>query len=327
MNEKRMQWINKPRAWSVTRRQLMNKCPRAFILKYGFKKKQGGFNRHLTNISNWASPYMLMQRALRGLVIQRLECFSKGMNWVENDLALKIRSRIVGGLRRQKSVLDVIEKRIGKSSSLRRKVSVKEIDRLIEICCLRYHSIISSPPFSDILSGKIEQWFTFSRLSSIIVRDFDLHISPDLVWIRGRNCHLLRFSVQGSSEMKEHKSLENTAMVIWAMNQKGLPSNHERYVIENVVWSSGRWNRWIETCNQTDIQDSMGIIMKDISQMSELYSRMGPACDLSQIPLAKDESVCRTCGHRDTCPGGENLQRASLIQSALEMAKAAQKHV
>lgn len=325
MNEKKIQSINKPRTWSVTRRELLNKCPRAFILKYGFKKKQGGFNRHLTNISNWTSPYILMQRALRGLIIQRLECASRGVKWEETDIALKIRSRIIGGLKRQKSVLAVIEKRIGKSSLLRRNINKKEIDRLVEICCMRYHSIISAAPFSEILNGKIEQWFIFSRLTSTVVNDFDLHISPDLVWIKGRNCHLLRFNVQGLNKLQHHKSLENTAMVIWAINQKGLPSNHERYVIENFVWSCGKWNRWIETCNLTDIQNARGIIMKDISEMQELYNRMGPALDLSQIPLAKDESICLDCGHRDTCPGGENLERASLIQSALEMAKAAQK--
>jgi hypothetical protein len=38
--------------------------------------------------------------------------------------------------------------------------------------------------------------------------------------------------------------------------------------------------------------------------------------------LATSKKTCRNCGHRDTCPGGEDLVRARLEQSALEMAKA-----
>jgi len=69
------------------------------------------------------------------------------------------------------------------------------------------------------------------------------------------------------------------------------------------------------------------MILNDLSAMSDLYNRLGPACDLSQIPLAKNKRHCLNCGHRDNCPGGEDLERASLIQSALEMAKSSVKRI
>ena len=59
-----------------------------------------------------------------------------------------------------------------------------------------------------------------------------------------------------------------------------------------------------------------------MNAMIELHDRLGHSCDLSQIPLATSKKTCRNCGHRDTCPGGEDLVRARLEQSALEMAKA-----
>ncbi|HIL66210.1 MAG TPA: hypothetical protein EYG33_08640, partial [Candidatus Poseidoniales archaeon] len=66
----------------------MEKCPRAWALKYGFKRKfSGNFNRHLINISDWSSPWRLMQRALRGVIIERLDLHAKGKDWPENDLA------------------------------------------------------------------------------------------------------------------------------------------------------------------------------------------------------------------------------------------------
>ena len=59
----------------------------------------------------------------------------------------------------------------------------------------------------------------------------------------------------------------------------------------------------------------------DLKAMKILHNKLGPASDLSQIPLARNEKICKTCGHQDTCPGGEDLTRAKLEQAALEMFK------
>ena len=69
------------------------------------------------------------------------------------------------------------------------------------------------------------------------------------------------------------------------------------------------------------LTDSIKMIEADMNAMIDLHYRLGLTCDLSQIPLAKNKRTCRNCGHRDTCPGGEDLNRARLEQSALEMAK------
>ena len=74
-----------------------------------------------------------------------------------------------------------------------------------------------------------------------------------------------------------------------------------------------------------DLLDSKKMINSDMKAMIDLHYRLGLTCDLSQIPLAKSKRTCRNCGHRDTCPGGEDLKRARLEQSALEMAKASKK--
>ena len=75
------------------------------------------------------------------------------------------------------------------------------------------------------------------------------------------------------------------------------------------------------------LDDSIKMIKADMKAMIDLHYRLGLTCDLSQIPLAKSKRICRNCGHRDTCPGGEDLVRAKLEQSALEMAKASSQKV
>lgn len=325
MEAKKAAIANRPKVWSISRRSLMNQCPRAWVLKYGFAKRQGGFNQHLRNISDWSSPWRLMQRALRGVIIDRLTAFKNGYSWIEKDLAGKIRNRIIGGMFRQKSVIEVIETRIGGTSDLRSQIVPKRVDRLVEIACHRFHAVMQSKPIYDILSGKISQWYLFSRLQKTKLGKYKLHVSPDLVWFSGSTCHLLRFTVQGVSNPGDDKHLENVAMVEWAMQQNGLPANPGRYIVENLYWNNGRWKLWRERCNERDLEDSKQMINSDMKAMIDLHYRLGLTCDLSQIPLAESKRTCRNCGHRDTCPGGEDLHRAKLEQSALEMAKASKK--
>ena len=142
MQAKKAAKANRPKIWSLSRRSLMNKCPRAWVLKYGFARRQGGFNQHLRNISDWSSPWRLMQRALKGVIMERLSAHNHGTTWIDEDLAGKIRNRIVGGLFRQKSVIEVIETRIGRASDLRTQIDVKRVDRLVEIACYRFHSCL-----------------------------------------------------------------------------------------------------------------------------------------------------------------------------------------
>ena len=65
---------------------------------------------------------------------------------------------------RQKSVIEVIETRIGGISDLRSQIAPKQVDRLVEIACHRFHAVMQSKPLHDILSGKITEWYLFSRL-------------------------------------------------------------------------------------------------------------------------------------------------------------------
>jgi len=325
MQAKKTAIANRPKIWSISRRSLMNQCPRAWVLKYGFARRQGGFNQHLRNISDWSSPWRLMQRALRGVIIERLTAHSREHTWVAKDLAGKIRNRIIGGLTRQKSVIEVIEIRIGGISNLRRKIESKRIDRLVEIACQRFHAAMKTKPIKDILDGRIKEWHLFSRLDRTKLDKFDLHISPDLVWFSGTTCHLMRFTVQGVANPGEDSRLENMAMVMWACQQNGLPANPERYIVENLFWNNGRWKMWKERCTHRHMEDAIQMIKSDMNAMIDLHYRLGLSCDLSQIPLAKSKRTCRNCGHKDTCPGGQDLVRASLEQSALEMVKASKK--
>lgn len=322
MRDTRVMRINRPNIWSISRRQLLHQCPRAWILKYGFRKKNRTFNRSLQNISDWSSPWRMMQRSVRMIVFQRLESHRNKISWNDSEIASKIRMAIMGRRFRQNKTLNLIEKRIRKSSKLKFRVPSSEIDRLVEISCLRYHSFMKNPIIQNILNDNITEWYTFSRLDTTNYRSNILHITPDIIWKEGSTWNLLRFSVQSSqSEVSE----ENMSMLHWAIRRTGLPSDPNRFIIHELNWFRGKWQWCKKKGSETMKKDSLNLINMDIRAMKNLHDKLGPACDLSQIPLASNEKFCKTCGHRDTCPGGDDLTRAKLEQASLEMLKSSTK--
>ena len=309
---------NRPKVWSISRRQLLHQCPRAWILKYGFRRSNKTFNRSLQRISDWSSPWRMMQRSIRLIIIQRLESHKNKIPWNEEDIASKIRMNIIGNRYRQNKTLELIEKRIGKNTRLKFRIPNSEINRLVEIACLRYNSIIKNPVIKKILNDDIVEWHTFSRLDTTKYQGNILHITPDIIWKENNIWNLMRFSIQSSSK---EISIDNLSMLHWAVIRRGLPSDPRRFMIHELNWYRGRWIWKTKQGNENLHRDSMELIRLDLKAMKNLHEKLGPACDLSQIPLASNEKICTTCGHRDTCPGGDDLTRAKLEQAALEMFK------
>ena len=86
---------------------------------------------------------------------------------------------MIGAMFRQKSVIEVIETRIGKPSDLRSQIDIRRIDRLVEIACYRFHALMRTKPIQDIYSGKIKRWYIFSRLEKTKLKKYQpiAHIS------------------------------------------------------------------------------------------------------------------------------------------------------
>ena len=325
MEENRVVRINRPNTWSVSRRQLLHKCPRAWALKYGFKRSNKPFNRHLQGISDWTSNWRMMQRTLRELIQSRLDSVKQNSNWIEKDVESKIKFIIKSKNQSRKRVLKVVEDRINKKSKLRSKISKDEVKRLVKICKFRFDKLMNIHPFSSIINGSIKNWHTFSRLEKTKFGKFSIHAAPDLAWFEDDKWHIARFCIQAKSKMTEQEEIENLSLLYWAVTKIGLPSNCERFVVHDISWRSGRWFHWVKNGFQEDLENSLKLITLDMKAMLDIFERLGPVCDLSQIPLAKNKQICKTCGHRDTCPGGQDLIRAKLEQESLELIKASRK--
>ena len=314
---------NRPRVWSSSRRSLMERCPRAWALRYGHRRgRSGNAGRMLSMVSDWRSPWDLMLRSLRSLIIERLEACAIGIRWSDSDIELKMRDKINDMIDEQNDALRLVEKRIGSNSELRASQERAKIDDLVAVGSHRFRRLMLMEPLHSIIRGKITDWELVGRLNSVRHQGKDLYIAPDLIWRIGRVRFMLRFVMQGGREMTEHARMEHSSMIAWLSRDfTGEEEKASKVVIEIIDWHRGRWHRKSFEPNDDEVELAMTMIEYDLVAMDELYQRLGPLTDLSMMPLASSKEVCRGCGHVDSCPGGENLERAKIEQSVIEMAR------
>ena len=301
----------------------MERCPRAWALRYGHRRgKSGTAGRMLSIVSDWRSPWDLMLRSLRSLIIERLEACLIGIRWSDSDIEMKMRERLKEMIDEQNESLNLVEKRIGSNSELRANQERAKIDDLVAVASHRFRRLMLMEPLHSIIRGKITDWELVGRLNSVRHQGKDLYIAPDLIWRIGRDRFMLRFVMQGRREMTEHNRMEHSSMIAW---QNSDLSDEEKkiskVVVEIIDWHRGRWHRTSFQPTDGEVDLAMTMIEHDLVAMDELYQRLGPLTDLSMMPLASSKAVCRGCGHVDSCPGGENLERAKIEQSVIEMAR------
>ena len=273
-------------------------------------------------VSDWRSPWDLMLRSLRSLIIERLEACAIGIRWSDSDIELKMRDKINDMIDEQNDALRLVEKRIGSNSELRSSQERAKIDDLVAVASHRFRRLMLMEPLHSIIRGKITDWELVGRLNSVRHQGKDLYIAPDLIWRIGRVRFMLRFVMQGGREMTEHARMEHSSMIAWLSRDiTGEEEKPSKVVIEIIDWHRGRWHRKSFEPNDDEVELAMTMIEYDLVAMDELYQRLGPLTDLSMMPLASSKEVCRGCGHVDSCPGGENLERAKIEQSVIEMAR------
>ena len=314
---------NRPRVWSSSRRSLMERCPRAWALRYGHRRgRSGNAGRMLSMVSDWRSPWDLMLRSLRSLIIERLEACLIGIKWNDSDIEVKMRERIKEMFDEQDDALQLVEKRIGSNSELRTSQERAKIDDLVAVASHRFRRLMLMEPLHSIIRGKITDWELVGRLNSVRRQGKDLYIAPDLIWRIGRVRFMLRFVMQGSREMSENTRMEHSSMVAWSAGDLAESTNEtNKIVIEIIDWHRGRWHRTSFQPSSDEVDLAMTMIEYDLEAMDELYQRLGPLTDLSMMPLASSKAICRGCGHVDSCPGGKDLERAKIEQSVIEMAR------
>ncbi len=296
--------------WSASRRSLMQLCARKWALKYAGGQVRSGAGRRLSRMGDWRKNWDHMLRTVREVSLERLRDLKRGVILSEIMLFVIVRTNLQNRI----DTLNRVFKRFPN-----RLIEYQEIDASRAL--KRIEILWTSQPILDIISGRITEWNVQDRLARVKIGKHKAYAAPDIYYRRGRRWRLLRIVTQGSPNPSSGIVMEQNAMVIWAAGTPGFPVSAENFVAENLIWWRGMWRLWTNEPTEDEVSTASNLILFDIRAMEDLWQRLGPAWDISMMPLAQFRSACRGCGFAENCPGGDDLERAKLEQEALERAR------
>tara|TARA_B110001452_G_C15212677_1_gene420589 strand:- start:489 stop:1379 length:891 start_codon:yes stop_codon:yes gene_type:complete len=283
--------------WSRTRRDLFLKCPRAWYLRYGYPSSRVGINEFQTS----QRPWDLMLRAMKEILVERLEDLREGKKWspllLEHQLKYSLQKQI------QQASHD-IKKRY--------------FEALLRYAKHRFTLLWRCRIIRRLEQRKYPCWYVLDRTESVSIGTQRIYASPDLAVLIQNRWHLVRFDMQGSPQ-KVSDEFEANAMVLWAKHHGGYPQCESSYRLLTIGWRRGFWHTQTFQPTPQSVKQCYKLLEYDCKAMLEIHQYS--YTNLALLPLAKSKKTCDSCSFRARCPGGENLVIARYEQTMLELAQ------
>ena len=206
--------------WSRTRRDLFMKCPRAWYLRYCYQSKSNASKGY----SNSRKPWDLMLRAMKEILIERIEDLREGKQWslllVEHQLK------------------HALQKNLENSNQ---KVNKRYLAALLRYANHRMTLLWRCRIIQQLVRKQHPCWYVLDRTEPVSKDTRLVYCSPDLAILIQNNWHLIRFDMQ-SAPKNPIDELEANAMVYWAKQQDGFPQRELSYRLHTIGWRRGFWN-------------------------------------------------------------------------------------
>lgn len=286
--------------WSRTRRDLFMKCPRAWYLRYGYQSKSNASKGY----SSSRKPWDLMLRAMKEILIERIEDLREGKQWspllVEHQLK------------------HALQKNLENSNQ---KVNKRYLAALLRYASHRMTLLWRCRIIQQLVRKQHPCWYVLDRTEPVSKDTRLVYCSPDLAILIQNNWHLIRFDMQ-SAPKNPIDELEANAMVYWAKQQDGFPQRELSYRLHTIGWRRGFWNTETYFPTSESVHQSMQLLESDCHAMENMhqYGRF----NLALLPLATSRKTCESCSFRSHCPASEGLLRAQQEQKLLELAHCSQ---
>ena len=175
--EQNVQHMESKMEWSRTRKSLFFKCPRAWYLRYGMRRKSS--NRRSATFQR---PWDLMLRAMKETLLDQLEDVKEGKEWSAMLTDSQLKSSLGNQL----------------STSVHH-ISEHTKEALLKFARSRYRLLWRTRMLQQLLKRKHAQWYVFDRGVPILHGIRKLYVSPDLAIRIQNRWHLVRFDMQKSS--------------------------------------------------------------------------------------------------------------------------------
>lgn len=310
--------------WSSSRSRWMQSCPRRFIMQYvaghGGRISTERPQRWLWRQGRWASPRELLQRSVRDTLRKWLSEAHLSVHWTPEVARKELQDCFLRSIDSQQSEMTRMQKQLRRPVALFKQPSQQSIEKNIEKGNLMLRRAYNHPLLGELLKCSFQgEWQPLDPFITTHTDNGPAYLSPDLIIKGPRRWVLIRISAASWRAMPDEVGMvELAGMIHWAIQENTLPDSPKEYEIARISHTEKGWQTWRRPADKQMLEEARRLISHDLKEARYLVNRAGPMLNLEHIPLADKAWRCRSCGYRFTCPGGSNLQRAKMQQSASE---------
>jgi len=291
--------------WSNTRVDLLQRCSRAFVLRYGVAQLSQNHpkGQALSEIFQIQTPWILLHQTIRETVLEYVEDYANGTIWSTGLLSAKFKHGFTQLIRKRNQLIKGIMETglISQPGFQCTQVEAHLVEMGTKLCI----GLIHHPEFVRILEvGTIKR---LEPTDSIHQQNVRIYNAPDMMHFNNDQQFLVKihpFQQRPKTELELQASLlqlygdEKTTIVFFHLNKR--------------AWSCRKI-----VPNPTQKNQAIGIVEQDIKHMMNAFYSVGKHNDLSKVPLADSYRSCMHCNVQSLCPTRHGYERAKAEQRAL----------
>ena len=290
--------------WSTTRINLLQRCPRAFVLRYGLAKlsKNHPQGQLLSEVFQIQTPWILMHQTIRTVLLDYVEDHQIGTVWSHELLSVRFRRDYLKAIADRNQRVKRLQK-YGLAASFFHTIQPEEhlIKMGIESCI----GILLNSVFQGLLSnGSIERMEAneFTRIQNIRI-----YCAPDLLHRSSKGLTIIKLQLYG--KVSRSKRIQQASL----LQSYG---NNDSEVIQFCL-QRRKWNvhKTIPVARQR--KQASELVVLDLKQIETLFSKVEKNNDLTKIPLADSYRSCMNCNVKFMCPARTGYENAKAEQRIL----------
>ncbi|MGB2530313.1 MAG: hypothetical protein ACPIEY_07920 [Candidatus Poseidoniaceae archaeon] len=289
--------------WSNTRINLLQRCPRAFVLRYGLAKlsQHHPQGKLLTVAFQIQTPWVLMHQTIRQIVLDYIEDYVNGTIWTKGLLRARFKSDYGKAMKKRSHLIRRLHSFNIQTSFHSTEPETHLIDMGVEACL----KLIERPDFIKLLkTGSIER---IEPTKSILYGNIRVYCTPDFIHYGSSRTSLIKLNLYGKPSRIEQ---EHQASLLT------LHGSHEASVIQFSL-KQRIWTVKITKPVKSQMTKTITLMKEDTKQMESIFSQVGTNNDLSLVPLADSYRSCMNCNVRFLCPARYGYENAKAEQRAM----------
>lgn len=289
--------------WSNSRINLLQRCPRAFVLRYGLAQLSRHHERGeiLSIAFQIQTPWILLHQTIREVVLDYVEDYVNGTVWSNGLIRSRFKLDYGKAMRMRNQLIERIQAHNHHTSFQQKQPEQHLIKMGVETCI----KLTQHPELQNLLAeGSIER---IELTTSKQYGKWKLYTAPDFIHHGTKGTSLIKLNLYG---LPSRNNRERRAALMQLYGNRD----------STIVLFSLKGRKWIVnrmTPRNSQIQQSLNLVANDVEKMESILSEVGRNNDLSLIPLADSYRSCMHCNVRFLCPSQHGLEKAKAEQRSL----------